>query len=65
MMLFYVDGIVAVTLVKVIDDFSLGDLGKHNKIVDTLLCETTLALELCDLLCGIPLPLLKTCTHFW
>ena len=53
------------TLVKVIDDFSLSDLGKHNKIVDTLLCEAALALELCDLLCGIPLPLLKACTHFW
>ena len=63
-MCIYVDGIIAVTLVKVIDDFSFGDLGKHNKIVDTLLREATLALELCNLLCGVPLPLLEACTHF-
>lgn len=61
---FYINSIIAMTFVKILNDFGLSDLRKHNKIIDTLLCETTLALELCNLLCGIPLPLLKTGTHF-
>jgi len=58
-----VDGIIRVTLLKVFHDISFSDLGKHNQIIDTLLCETTLALEFCNFFCRIPLPSLKACTH--
>jgi len=60
-----IDSIIRMTLLKVIDDISLSDLRKHNQIIDTLLSETTLALELSNLFCWVPLPLLEACTHFF
>jgi len=59
-----VDSIIRMTLLKVIDDVSLSDFRKHNQIIHTLLCETTLTFEFCNFLCRIPHPLLKACTHF-
>jgi hypothetical protein len=51
-----------IALLNIFDDVRFGDLRKHHKIINTLLCEPLLRLELRNLFGCVPLATLKSGT---